>query len=182
MEAQMAKVYVIRHGETDYNVENRYCGRTNIDINENGIVQARLIAEKLKDNDIDSIIASSMIRAKHTADIINSLLNVNCEIHDSIIEIGMGVYEGLTKEEIQKIYPEMWAACSPKGRESEIDVQKSVFDTLEQLKDKYKDKNILIVTHGYITKVIYKYFTDCNNEEFKNYRQNNCEIKVYEWK
>jgi len=44
------------------------------------------------------------------------------------------------------------------------------------------DKNILIVTHGYVTKVMYKYFTDCNNEEFKNYRQNNCEIKVYEWK
>lgn len=177
----MGKVYVIRHGETDYNVENRYCGSTDVDINENGIEQAYKVAEELRSKDIDYIVVSSLIRAKHTADIINKLLNVPCAVCDDIVEICMGVYEGLTKEEIQKIYPEMWAACAPEGRESKENVQKRVFSTLEQLKEKYNDKNILIVTHGYITKVIFIYFKQCSDEEFRNYRQNNCEIKEYLW-
>jgi broad specificity phosphatase PhoE len=68
----MGKLIVARHGETNYKVEGRYAGSTDIELNEKGYEQARILAEKLKDISIDIIISSTLKRAKESAGIISN--------------------------------------------------------------------------------------------------------------
>ena len=67
----MGRLIVVRHGETAYNAEGRYTGRTDIGLNEEGCMQAKILAEKLKTVPIDIIISSTLKRARETAIIIS---------------------------------------------------------------------------------------------------------------
>ena len=63
-------IYVTRHGETDYNAAGRYCGSTDVPLNENGLAQARDLARRLARVKFDAVISSPMLRARQTADIV----------------------------------------------------------------------------------------------------------------
>ena len=175
----MGKLIIVRHGETDYNVQGRYTGQTDISLNAAGMEQARLTAEKLRDEAIDLIICSTLKRAIETANIINKKLHLPMLERNELIELCMGVYQGLTKEEIIEKYPEMWESQSPKGREDFSAVEDRVFKVIEDIKREYSGKNVLVVTHGYIAKVINKYFNNPSEEEFHKYFLHNCDYSVY---
>ena len=102
-------VYVTRHGETDYNLQGRYTGSTDIPLNKNGLLQAQELARKLASVEFDIIISSPLLRAKQTAEIIHKSSNVPIIVIDEFAEINVGVYEGLTREEAQTQYPDIWA-------------------------------------------------------------------------
>ena len=101
-------LYVTRHGETDYNVQKRYTGSTDIPLNAKGIYQAEELANKLSDIKFDIIVSSPLLRAKQTAEIIQKSYDVPIDIINEFSEINVGVYEGLTREEAQMKYPEVW--------------------------------------------------------------------------
>ncbi|MDF2685321.1 MAG: hypothetical protein K0S55_502 [Clostridia bacterium] len=96
------------------------------------------------------------------------------------MEISMGVYEGLTRAEAQEKYPEMWKLKMPEGREPIDKVEERVFRVLDNIKNKYYNKTVLVVTHGYVTKVINKYFKNPTDEEFRAYALGNCEFTTYD--
>ena len=82
------KIYVTRHGQTDWNVQGKTQGRADIELNEVGIKQAKQTKEELKNIDIDLIICSPLKRAKKTAEIINEgLLIVICFFNHVITRI-----------------------------------------------------------------------------------------------
>lgn len=182
----MRKLYVVRHGETDYNVQGRYSGVTDIELNENGIAQARITAEGLKQYPIDIIIASPLKRARMTAEIIQNCINKPIVIVDDFKERSVGVYEGLTREEVQNKYPELWnqnvlrqMECTLHEGESIRQTKDRVHKGLSYLIENYKDKNIVLVTHGFVSRVIYGYFNEVTEEEFHKYALKNCEIEEY---
>ena len=179
----MSEVLIVRHGETDYNVEKRYCGSSEVKLNNKGMEQARALSEKLREHDIDIIISSSMKRAIQTASIIADELNKSVITVNGIHERCVGVYEGLTKEEVQEKYPELWAKkctrtydAAPDNGETIKDVEERVFEAINKLREEYSGQKILIVTHGFISRVINKYFNKVEEDEFYNFAMENCDI------
>ncbi len=159
----MIVLYVVRHGETDYNKQGKYLGRLDQPLNQVGIDQAKRLSEKIKKLPIDMVISSPLERTMQTARVITPGYEVIQNKY--FIERSLGVYEGLAKQEAQQKYPDLYQKVitrifnqAPPQGETINHVQDRVFKGLDDLKLKYPDKNILLVTHAFIAKVINKYF------------------------
>jgi len=173
------KILVTRHGETEWNRKNLILGRTDIPLNETGIMQAR----KLRDIipcDIKHVIASPLKRTAMTAQIICENRNMVLEYDERLIEMDFGIYEG--KDRGDKLYQtekRKFFARFPKG-ESYFKVAQRVYNFLDDTIKKYAGENVLIVTHNGISRVIHTYFCDIDNEGFAKYSIENCEIREYD--
>ncbi len=89
----MNKIYVVRHGETDWNKNGICQGKTNISLNENGIAQAKVLKDKINVNLIDICYVSPLNRTIETAKIITNN-KLDLIIDDRIVERGFGTLEG----------------------------------------------------------------------------------------
>ncbi|KAF0091398.1 MAG: putative phosphoglycerate mutase [Fusobacteria bacterium] len=103
----MSYIYLIRHGQTSWNLEERFQGTTNTELTEVGINQGKLLAKSLSKTKFENIYSSPLKRAKITADFIGS--EVNCEVIEDLDfkEISFGDWEGLSTKEIREKYPWM---------------------------------------------------------------------------
>ena len=175
------KIYVVRHGQTNCNKEHKYNGKLDEDINEIGINQAKLVSKNVEKLNIDLIICSPLLRTKHTCEIIN--VNDMPVIYDErLIERDCGK---LTNEDLGKFYyTDYWNYYSDtkiEGLETIDDLFKRVKNFLDEIKEKYKDKNILIVAHGGVARGIYFYFNKIpKNGMIHEFGSSNCEIKEYD--
>jgi len=152
------KIYVIRHGETDVNLENKINSLNEDDLNKTGIMQAQEVGKKLENIDYDFIISSPLIRTKHTAELLN-VKNKKISFDNRLIERDAGVF---TKQSIDNIDSNDWWNLNPKEDYKDAETVKNVldriYDFLDELKKKYKDETILLVTHGGVSKAISCYF------------------------
>lgn len=142
----MIKFYLIRHGETDWNLQGRYQGIENIPLNETGIRQARECGQGLAKTGIpfDCVVASSLDRAYTTAEIIAEYVGIT-EVHkeDRLIERDFGQVSGVKREEREK----MLASEEELGLEPE----EAVADRVQAVLEQYGDgsfSHVLIVSHG----------------------------------
>jgi broad specificity phosphatase PhoE len=93
-------IYVIRHGETDWNKTFKFQGQTNIPLNETGLEQAKALVPILAHLQIESVYSSPLLRAYKTAEIAASELKLTIQKDDRLQETHVGVAEGLTAEEL----------------------------------------------------------------------------------
>ena len=98
----MAKLYLIRHGETDYNNAMRFQGRTDILLNQKGIEQAEKAAEFFRD------IPLQAKRARTTAEIIGKVKGLEPQATDALQEMSFGIWENMNSKDIQKKYAKEW--------------------------------------------------------------------------
>ncbi|MBQ8796067.1 MAG: histidine phosphatase family protein [Clostridia bacterium] len=172
-------IYAVRHGETEYNVQYRICGLTDLELTENGFRQAKTLAEKAVDKNIDLIISSPLKRAVSTSNIIAEKLKVPVVIDNRLIEQNYGIYEG--KDRFDEGFlnnKRNFAFRYPEG-ESMLQVAYRVYGLIEEIKEKHADKNVLLVCHGGVCRIINTYFRDMTNDEFVKYSQVNCGIEEY---
>jgi len=159
------KYFVMRHGETEGNLTNKICSniKAKDDLTEKGRQQILDSVEGLKNKKIDLIIASSFPRTKETAEIVKKGLDLSGEIifDDRLWEINAGIYDGKTWTE----YPNFFKTGND-GAESLLDIKKRVSSFLYDIESKYKDKNILIVTHESVARLSHS--TDYLDFNFKN--------------
>ena len=158
------KLYIVRHGQTGYNIDNKVCGISDVELTSLGKQQAKMASEQLKDISLDMIFASPLQRAHETA---------------KIQEINFGKFEGIVNNEEFQYYKQNHGLHYP-GGESLFQVVHRVYSFLEELENKYPDKNILVVCHGGIVRVIHSYFHDMTNEELMTWLPENCCIQSYE--
>jgi len=183
----MGILYITRHGETEYNRLKRFMGQKDIKLNKTGIKQAHKLGKKMKNIDIDFIITSPLKRAKQTAEIVSQYINKKIILDSRLKERRAGVYEGLIQKEVEekfqkgyskeikKIYNEV-----PPGGESVGEVEKRVFEVLDELKKNYSDKKILVITHSFIARMINKRFNpSISEQEFFDFALDNTEIKKF---
>lgn len=174
------KLYVTRHGETPYNVENRICGISDISLNEHGKKQAQMIGEKLSQYHIDLIIASPLKRAQETANIISHQMKVPVITDDRIQEINFGIFEGMPgKNEDFRYVKKNHAISYPQG-EKLFQVVQRVYNFLDEIEQTYAKQNILVVCHGGIVRIIHSYYHDMSNEELFSWLPENCCFQEYE--
>lgn len=173
------ELYVIRHGEVDLNLKNLVNGVNNSCLNETGIKQATDKQEEVKKLNLDYIICSPLFRTRQTCNIIN-VNNIEVIYDNRLIErdsksldltpasnLDFNIWYDHTKEVVYKDSEGFKSVCS------------RVYQFLDEMKEKYCDSNILLVTHGDVCKAIYTYFNKDSWDYIKENEQKNCEIVKY---
>ncbi|MDE5884155.1 MAG: histidine phosphatase family protein [Oscillospiraceae bacterium] len=177
----MKKLYVTRHGMTEFNAQDRISGITDVDLTPEGLRQAEEMALKAQSyDDIERIIASPMRRAQMTAQKVSDLIGIPIETDSRLREWDYGSYEG--KSRLTPGFPESkeeFGCRMPDGGESVFDVVYRTYDLLEELKS--CEKNTLLVCHGGVCRVIDSYFHDMTRDRFMNFFMGNCEIRTYHY-
>ena len=150
------KIYLVRHGETTSDVEDRYGGDYEDHLTEKGRRQSEELASKLKGKGIKVIYYSPRIRAAETAEIVNNVLDVNLAAVEDLRERNnYGVLTGMTREEAREKYPEevrkietIWMHHGVKGSEDYEPFKKRVLAAFEEIVSKGKPDTIAVVSHG----------------------------------
>lgn len=174
------KLYVTRHGETDWNKMNKVCGRTDLPLNETGREQARETARKLAGVHFDRVVCSPMVRARQTAAILCEGREVPIEHHRALIEQDYGVCEGVDRfDEEFNAHKRSFADGYP-GGESHMVLAQRVYRFLEELAARCPGESVLVVCHGGVCRVIESYFHPMDNEVFYRFSMHNCEVREYE--
>jgi len=168
----MKKIYILRHGETQWNKEEIFRGRNDIPLNEVGLKQAELASYYFKDKGIERIFSSPLLRAMQTAEAVSKTVGGDIEIVEEFIDINFGIWEGLTVKEVEKNFPEdfdIWVKSPQmlniKGAETLEAVRKRIASGFERILSE-KSENLLIVTHRAICKIIVLFLLDMGNEFF----------------
>lgn len=169
------KLYIVRHCQTEANVNHLFNGRNERDLTEFGVEQANSLADRMKTISIDLIFSSPLKRAIHTASILN-INNVEIITDDRLLERDYGIFTlksvDLIKDRRSKLYD------LENNEIKEIESYKSIYDRvvnfIEEIKEKYADKNILIVTHGDVVVAIQEYI----NKKEETYPKT-CELMEY---
>lgn len=172
------KIYLVRHGEVPHNVLRQY-NTIDEDLNDLGIRQAKELGDKIKNQKFDIIISSPLIRAKHTAYIIN-VNNAKIIFDDRIKERDCGNLSGKLYEVTNREEYWNYNTTIQYGTSENIKVFfKRVKDFLDDLKNE-EYKNVLIVAHSGVSKAFSAYFEGIKDGKFLNRGLKNCEIKIYE--
>lgn len=154
-------IYIARHGETKWNREGRMQGFKNSDLTEEGISNAKSLGESLKNIDFDYIYSSPLGRALDTAKYIRKDDSINIILDDSLKELNLGLWEGMTHKDIKEKYPTQYnnfrehpELFESNGGEDFLELIKRVEDGLNNIIKDENHENILIVTHTCVIKAI----------------------------
>ena len=148
-------LYVVRHGETIWNQEKRVQGITDISLTLEGIKNTEKLKDLVSTLNIDVVISSPLSRARETANIlVDSKLPINTD--DRIKERDWGMNEGALIDEVDRW--DCWdVVLNTKVQNIECiqDFMYRVSSFIEEIKEKYKEKNVLVVTHSAVIRVIH---------------------------
>ncbi|PFN04141.1 hypothetical protein COK38_19610 [Bacillus cereus] len=157
----MMRIYLTRHGQTEWNIENRMQGWKDSALTPEGINNAISLGNSLKNIEFNAIYTSTSSRAVNTAKLLSSQSNTSLILNPNLREINMGAWEGKTHEEIKKAYPAQYKNFwenpiyyEPDGGETLeqfVDRVVSVFNTIIST---HQEGNILIVTHAIFLKAL----------------------------
>lgn len=170
-------IYLVRHGQTDWNVERKIQGNTDIPLNEIGELQARNAAENISKLKIDKIISSDLSRARQTAEIINEKVGANIKLDKRLREVNYGDFEGNLVENLTEQDWQIFDKNPEKiNGESRIEVYKrikSLFDEIDE------EENTLIVTHGGALRMIMYYANNKDKFDLEKYIDCTQDIKIH---
>lgn len=176
------KIYSTRHGQTEFNRQDIILGTTDIELNSLGLQQAEELAEQVKTLDIDVIIASPMKRTQQTAEAVAEKNNLEIITDSRLREWDYGDYE--TKTRFTEGFAENkknFGVRMGRNGESLLQLSHRVYSALDDIIKNYSGKNVLIVSHGGVCRVIETYFHDMTTAEFENWFMGNCQVIGYEY-
>ncbi len=175
----MDHFYFVRHGETVWNVENKICGATDIELTAKGHEQAIIAGEKILEMNIkaDKILSSPLVRASETARHISEVTGIPMEIEMRLKEQNFGRYESTPRDGLEFHEAKKELASRFTTGESMLQTAHRVYSLLDDIKA--GDKEYILVAHNGLARIIESYFREMSNEEFSSFGIKNCEIKKY---
>ena len=178
----MKKLYFTRHGQTVWNVENKICGVTDIELTELGKQQAVQLGKTIAEKNlhIDQILCSPLIRAKNTAQYIADITGLPLREEERLREQCFGKYEGTARNGTEFLHDKGKFIHSYDGGETMLKLAQRIYNLIDDLKK--DDKVYLLVAHNGISRVIQSYFYDMENDEYASFGIGNCEILEYDIK
>ncbi len=161
----MGSIYLVRHGETDWNKDGRFRGRENLALNEKGLKQAEALANFFEFREISAVYSSSLVRARQTAEVIAKRKGLPVQIDKGFIDVDYGDWQGLKLEEIEERFPlvyKQWLEnpedfTFPGGDSVQV-VSKRTAEALVGLARKHWKDEIVVVAHQAINKIILQHF------------------------
>ena len=152
----MVELWLIRHGQTDWNRQVRYQGQMDIPLNREGIAQAKAVAKHLNGSKFDALYSSDLVRASRTAGIIADKVGLSVILDPRLREICQGILQGMKPSEVPDKYPELiemakkdyqnWHAP---GGESVRQVAERMAAAANDIARKYPGGKVLVISHGF---------------------------------
>ena len=183
------RFFIVRHGETAWNIEGRFQGQIDTELNEKGLRQAELVAQRLSSKKFDAVISSPLKRALHTAHKITRLSGQDdVMIENALIEINHGDWEGCHADQIEKRWGQLlkkwhktpeFVTMPGVGGESLNDIEKRSVGFINQIADTYNG-DVLLVSHDAVIKVLLCYWTNSPISSFWRFQIPNCSISIVE--
>jgi broad specificity phosphatase PhoE len=173
----MTEIILARHGETAWNVEEVFRGRLDIELNETGIKQAGLLAERLSELKIEAVYSSPLKRALNTAEAIARRQRLEVKVSPGLIDGDFGQWQGLSLSKVREKYAELYRqwAESPHlvkipGGESLDKVRERALKVVDGAIAKYRER-VVLVSHRVVNKVLICALLGLDNSHFWNIRQ-----------
>ncbi len=184
----MTTFTLVRHGQTDWNLEQRLQGHLSNPLNAVGIAQAHAVAEKLASFSFDAMYCSDLPRARQTGEIIAARLGLPLQLDKRLREISHGRWEGHTILEAADLFPEdvvLWEkeleeSCLP-GAESVAEVGKRLKEAADDFARRHPRGKVLIVSHGFAIGTLICLVNGYRLAQAYDHTPDNTEIVTLEW-
>jgi broad specificity phosphatase PhoE len=149
----LTEILLARHGETDWNRASRFQGHADPPLNDLGREQAAELGETLAGEELAAVYSSPLKRALETAQLVAEPHGVGAVSVDGLREIDVGSWEGLTRDDVERRFPEQFRRWLDYGQgwedgETYEQMGTRVIDALQQLAERHDGRRILAITHG----------------------------------
>ena len=178
---------MVRHGQTEWNIGDRFRGRADIALNDTGTDQAQRTSVALAGAPIDAVYASPLKRTMRTAEIIAGSRGAAIVLEPALMDIDYGDWQGWTKDEAAQRAPELyqlWLMSPEQVRfpngERLIDVRDRVMRSIEAWGTQHDGRSVLLVTHDVVAKVAFCAILGLDVSAFRHFDQDNAAINRFE--
>ena len=182
----MTELILIRHGETDWNAQQRIQGHLDIPLNRTGLAQAEAIGERFRDVAIDVLVSSDLRRAMQTAAPLCQARQLELLREPRLRERHLGVLQGKTREEAQQEAPTAFDIFRSRATDATLDEGESlaafasrVIDVVAELTRTHDNKRIVAVTHGGVLDIAYRHATRMPLEAARNFPIHNASVSTF---
>ncbi len=179
------KVFLVRHGVTDWHDEGKVLGQRDIPLNARGTAQAEAVANALSEIKIADVISSPLVRAVQTAELISEKFGIQIARDPRFIDFRVGKWEGMKYEDIsaspeyQRFLADPMSERIPGGGEGMADIRKRAVGGVEQsLEDCPSGDGIVIVTHAGLIRVLLTYYAGSNPANYHRIRVSPASVSV----
>ena len=181
----MTRFLLIRHGETAWNADGRIQGHTDVELTEVGLEQARLAAERLRNEKIDVVYSSDLKRASATGEAVAKIHKLPVKTTPLLREANLGRWQGMTMQEVAEKYPKEYAAYSkdsinnrPPDAERLEDVIKRCRRFLDKVTELHPDATIAVACHGGTVRGLIAAALGAGPEIYRRIRADNVAITI----
>jgi broad specificity phosphatase PhoE len=183
----MTRFILVRHGQTEWNRDERFRGRVDLPLNETGVRQAEAAGSSLKGRPVSAVYSSPLRRALETATIIAKEFNLPVSPLDGLIDIDFGNWQGLSAEEAAeqdgRLY-EMWLQSPHEvrfpGGEGLDEVRERVLNAVDAVAAQHRDETVLLVSHMVVCRVLMCAMLGLDNSRFWQVRQDVCAVNAFQ--
>ncbi len=177
------KVCLVRHAQTEWNLQRRYQGQLNSPLTPVGIAQTRALAVALEGRKFDRVLCSDLGRTWQTGEIVCGHLGLEMQSETRLRERSLGVLQGGTHEENRVNHPEAFEAYTQKdamreipGGESLHVFSKRCTDFLEHIAKAHEGESILLITHGGVMSMVFRYVVGLSLQTPRRFHSTNTAI------
>lgn len=185
------KLILVRHGQTEWNLQHRVQGRTNTALNEKGISQAKAVADYLKCRDIQAVYSGPLMRAYETArKIAGESFIEHISVLEGLTEINFGAWEGKTDKELKQHFPKHWGdwnwvmdsgLCREIGAESAAEILERALHCIDIITNENPpEATIAVVSHTMPIKLITAHYIGLPISQIRGIRADNCSTSIIE--
>ena len=184
----MTRIILVRHGETKWNRVERFRGRADIPLNGTGLLQAQAAGKRIADEwKPVAIYSSPLSRAIRTAEAVAWHFGLRIQIHQGLVDIDYGQWQGLTPDEARQRWPDIvnsWynapQTAQIPGGETLDNLRSRAFGVVDEMAALHKGQTIVLVSHTVINRIILLGVLGLGNDRFWRLRQDTCAINVFE--
>ena len=185
------ELILIRHGETDWNVEKRVQGHLDIDLNAQGRRQAAALGDALRHQEFDAIVSSDLQRASNTAKAIAASHDIPITIDSGLRERCFGIFEGLLYDELESRHPADWRAWKTRDADHRFQPGTGDAETLNEFSARCLSSiaritqrggsRIVVVAHGGVLECLYRAATGTPISTMRDFSLLNASINRLSW-
>lgn len=184
----MTELWLLRHGQTDWNLEGRYQGKKDVPMNATGWVQVEQAVKKLDGKKFDVIYSSHLTRARQTANRLAEAFGLGVQLDERLSEISLGVWEGMLFTDIQRLYPQEIKereanpthARSP-GGETVAEVALRMAEAANEIAQAHPNGTVLAVSHGLALSTLICLANGLSLKDVFKVRPDNAQPQKIEW-
>jgi broad specificity phosphatase PhoE len=183
------RVFLMRHGETIWNLEGRYQGQLDSSLTPTGLAQSRALAARLARHTITTLYSSDLGRALQTAQIVAKSTGRRVVTDSRLRERHLGIFQGLLKAEIQQKFPDehrLFKSAGPDhvtpGGESARQAFERIFGCLEELASRHAGEPTAVITHGGVVSALLRHTVGIPLDAPRRFERRNASWNVFSWK